>query len=62
MNRYEDPNDPGNSADHNTGKDCVERDCDRPAGTAWSPLWCFECNRARMRRITESLETIIADG
>ena len=60
MERYEDRDDPGNSAEYHTGEDCIERDCDNPAGTAWSPKWCFGCNRARMRRITEELENLIA--
>ena len=59
--RYEDRDDPGNSLRHHTGEACIERDCDNPAGTAWSPHWCFECNRARMRRATEALEKLIKD-
>jgi hypothetical protein len=49
---------PGNSASHHTGKPCIEPDCGKPAGTAWSPLWCFDCNCARMRRIDASMRAI----
>lgn len=59
LERYEDPNDPGNSAAHHTGEPCVEG-CGRPAGTRWSPLWCFECNVERMRRIDTSLRDTLA--
>ena len=65
LERYEDRSDPGNSSLHHTGELCVE-DCGRPAGTAWSPHWCFECNVERMRRIghnlRESLETLKRRG
>jgi hypothetical protein len=54
---YDDPNDPGNSAQHHTGKLCIEG-CGRPAGTLWSPHWCFECNVVRMNRITVQLNDI----
>lgn len=55
---YKDPDHEGNSKDHHTGKPCVEPRCDRPAGTAWSPYWCFECNVERMDRIDGNLEEI----
>lgn len=61
VNRYEDPKDAGNGPEHHTGKECIERDCDNPAGTSWSPFWCFECNRARMRKITGQLEALIEE-
>lgn len=48
----------GNSAAHHTGKPCIETDCDKPAGTAWSPLWCVEHNMARLRRIDVGLNAI----
>lgn len=54
---YEDPDHPGNSAEHHTGKLCVEG-CGRPAGTAWSPYWCHPCNVKRMRRISRDLEDL----
>lgn len=55
---YEDPNHEGNSPAHHTGKPCIERGCDKPAGTAWSHLWCMEHNVERMNRITRNLEEI----
>lgn len=57
MNNYENPAYQGNSAQWHTGKKCVEG-CGRPAGTTWSPLWCFPCNVVRMNRISASLERL----
>lgn len=57
---YEDPKHPGNSPNYHTGKLCVEG-CGRPAGTAWSPLWCQPCNAARMKKISAQLEEIAAE-
>lgn len=54
---FEDPAHPGNSMLHHTSKLCIEG-CGRPAGTAWSAHWCFECNATRMRRIGESLRRL----
>jgi hypothetical protein len=51
---FEDPEHPGNGAQYQTGKPCIE-ECGRPAGTWWSPFWCFECNVARIRRISAKL-------
>ena len=53
MDAYKDPDNPGNSAKYHTGKPCIEW-CDKPAGTAWSKLWCFECNVKRIDRINVS--------
>ncbi len=55
LKAYQDPNNPGNSEKYHTGELCVEG-CGRPAGTAWSPHWCFECNVARIEKITRQLE------
>lgn len=55
---YKDPDHPGNSPEHHTGKPCIEG-CGRPAGTHWSPHWCFQCNVERMDRINRNLEGII---
>ncbi len=55
MIAFEDPNHPGNTAKHHTGKPCIEPGCENPAGTAWSPYWCFSCNVARIRRIDGKL-------
>jgi hypothetical protein len=57
MERYEDPGDEANSAIFHSGGPCIERGCERPAGTAWSPFWCQPCNAARMRRIGASMRT-----
>lgn len=56
MPNYSDPNDDGNSSKYHTGMKCIENGCNRPAGTAWSPHWCFECNVIRMDRINENLK------
>lgn len=48
MERYQDPNDPLNASSYHTGKKCIVRGCDRPAGTHWSKFWCQPCNAKRM--------------
>lgn len=58
MKAFEDPMNEGNGTAYHTGKSCIEEGCDRPAGTAWSPSWCFECNVIRIRRIDEQLAQI----
>lgn len=55
---YRDASDPRNGSAYYTGKPCIERGCGRPAGTAWSPLWCHPCNVERMDRISASLAEI----
>ena len=60
---FADPEHEGNSAVHHTGKKCYgvpERpDCTNPAGTSWSPLWCFECNVIRIQRIGDNLNAML---
>jgi hypothetical protein len=58
--RYRDPDDELNSAAHHSGKTCVERGCTKPAGTHWSPFWCFEHNVERLDRISVNLEAELA--
>jgi hypothetical protein len=58
---YADPADEGNSAKYLSGRVCIERGCGKPAGTAWSHLWCFECNVKRMNRIDASLNRMMAE-
>lgn len=60
MDAYQDPGDPRNGIAYHTGKLCIE-DCGRPAGTAWSPLWCFPCNVARLDRIGAQMDEL-AEG
>ena len=60
MNDYKDPSDPGNSTEHHTGEVCVEHGCNEPAGTAWSPVWCFACNVKRMERVTAGFASVLA--
>lgn len=52
---HSDPKDSRNSAAYHTGKDCVEPGCAQPAGTAWSSLWCRECNARRLDRMKEAV-------
>ena len=58
MEPYEDPNHPSNGVKYQTGKKCIEKECENPAGTAWSPYWCQVHNAERMNRITEHLNEI----
>ncbi|MFH2074726.1 MAG: hypothetical protein ABIJ57_05180 [Pseudomonadota bacterium] len=58
MIAYKDPKHEGNSPKYHTGKECIEG-CGRPAGTAWGPYWCFECNIKRIDRINAQFEKII---
>lgn len=55
---FDDKDDPRNGAKYQTGKPCVEKGCENPAGTAWSPLWCFEHNVERLGKLTEAFELI----
>jgi hypothetical protein len=58
MSNYADPDDPLNGPKYHTGKPCIEVDCENPAGTAWSPLWCQPCNAVRMRRLSRGMDEI----
>lgn len=53
---FEDKHHELNSTKFHTGKPCI--DCTNPAGTWWSPLWCFDCNVKRMKRIDRRLAEI----
>ncbi len=55
---FEDRTDEGNSEKYHTGKECIEG-CGRPAGTAWAPAWCFECNVKRMKKIDRQFNKIV---
>ena len=58
---YADPGHEGNGLAYRTGKACYEKGCEEPAGTAWSPYWCFRCNVKRIDRITRQLERMSED-
>ncbi len=58
---FDDKDDPGNGVEHLTGEPCIEG-CGRPAGTAWSPHWCFECNVKRIRRINSQLDQAMSQS
>jgi hypothetical protein len=57
MALYDDPSNELNSKKFHTGKLCIEG-CGRPAGTAWSPHWCFECNVERINRINNQFKKL----
>lgn len=59
LKKWEDPNYEGNSSKYHTGKACI--DCEKPAGTAWSKLWCFDCNVKRMRRLDAQFSKLQID-
>ena len=59
LKAFEDPEHPGNGPEHRTGEPCATPGCYRPAGTAWSPYWCFECNVERIRRIAGQLDEAV---
>jgi len=58
---YNDKSDPGNGPKYHTGKPCIERGCERPAGTYWSPLWCVECNIERIDRINNRFSEMLKE-
>jgi hypothetical protein len=60
MKNFENPAYSGNSAKWHTGKKCIEAGCPNPAGTAWSPYWCFDHNVERIKRIDAGFEKIAA--
>lgn len=53
MENYKNPDYEGNSSKYWTGKECIEKDCKEPAGTAWSPHWCFKHNVERIDKINK---------
>ena len=55
---WRDPNDERNGSNYHTGKLCIERGCNEPAGTWWSPLWCFQHNVARMDGIDKQFQKV----
>jgi hypothetical protein len=59
MEAFEDSNHRGNSSIYHTGKKCIEQECKKPAGTAWSPYYCFDCNVKRIKRIDSQLKNIL---
>jgi len=59
LEAFEDPNHKGNSSEYHTGKTCIEGECENPAGTHWSPHWCFKHNVERIRRIDSKLKFFI---
>lgn len=58
MTDYEDPTSEGNHAKHHTGCPCIMPGCGKPAGTAWSALWCFKHNISRMKQIEAAYQKV----
>ena len=56
---YQDPEHEGNSAKYHSGKPCHTKGCKEPAGTHWSPHWCFRHNVERIDNISSTLETMV---
>ena len=50
--------DVGNSSAYLSGRACVEPACAEPAGTAWSPYWCFAHNVERLDGISATLKAL----
>lgn len=59
LKAFEDASHDGNSAKYHTGKPCIEKGCPEPAGTWWSPHWCFKHNVERINRIDAGLNDVI---
>lgn len=59
LGAFEDPNHKGNSKKYHIGAPCIKPNCEQPAGTAWSPLLCFECNVKRIRKINQQFINIL---
>lgn len=38
-----------------SGRECIEPGCGNTAGTLWGPLWCPDCDQARLDRVAEDL-------
>lgn len=55
---FADPQHEKNSPAYHTGKPCIEVGCNAPAGTWWSPHWCFTHNVERICQITAQMNTL----
>lgn len=58
MPGYDDRDDPRNGSEYWTGEVCIEPGCTNPAGTAWSPYWCYDCNVKRIDRINRQFDLL----
>lgn len=43
-----------------SGRRCIEKGCDEPAGTNWGPLWCPRHDKERLERISAQLEALVS--
>lgn len=60
MKPFEDYNHEGNSPAYHSGRLCFYQPCENPAGTAWSPYFCFAHNAERMNRVSAQLDEIMS--
>jgi hypothetical protein len=44
-----------------SGRACIEKGCDQPAGTHWGPYWCPEHDVERLDRISANLDSMLDD-
>ncbi len=58
---WDNPASPLNGSEFFSGTACVESGCQNPAGTAWSPHWCWQHNAERMRRLRKQFELLEAE-
>lgn len=49
--------DAGHVCQQPSGRICVERGCDEPAGTLWTPFWCPDHDVERLERVSAGLRT-----
>lgn len=40
------------------GYGIYEGKCSNKAGTPWTPVWCFRCDKIRKKTVTKQLEEI----
>jgi hypothetical protein len=59
---FEDPNHEGNSAKYRSGRSCHTKGCKEPAGTWWSPHWCFAHNVERIHRIEAGINDVLVSS
>ena len=50
-----DPDNPRNGPKYYSGQVCEVSGCTKPAGTRWSPFWCWRHNAERLDRISAGL-------
>ena len=41
-----------------SGRECIEPGCENTAGTVWGPLWCPDCDQARLDRVSAGFDAV----